>query len=92
VIRVQVELSDAGGNRSRLEVEAKSIERALEHVFASYPGWEARVVFPIDPEGYFVGDAAAMIRAEAAHRARERRLGVVRAPATTVTQAGRRHR
>jgi CTP:molybdopterin cytidylyltransferase MocA len=57
VIRIRVELSDPGGNRSSLEVEAKSIKRALEQVSASYPGWEARVAFPIDPEGFFVGGA-----------------------------------
>ena len=91
MIRIRVELNDSGGNRSSLKIEAKSIERALEQVLASYPGWEARIVFPIDPEDFFVGDAAAMIRAVAAHRARERTLGAVQAPATTVTQAGRRH-
>ncbi len=57
MIRIRVELSDPGGNRSSLEVEAKSIKRALEQVSASYPGYEARVVFPIDPEGFFVEDA-----------------------------------
>jgi hypothetical protein len=92
MIRVRVELSDAGGNRSSLEVEANSIERALEQASANYPDWVARVVFPIDPEAFFVGDAAAMIRVEAAHRAKERRVGVVRAPTTTVTQGGRCHR
>jgi mannose-1-phosphate guanylyltransferase len=66
VIRVRVELSDPGGNRSSLEVEAQSIERALERVSASHPGYEARVVFPIDPEGFFVGGAAVRtVRAEA---------------------------
>ena len=57
MIRIRVELSDPGGKRSSLEVEAESIRRALQQVSASYPGWEARVVFPIDPEGFFVGGA-----------------------------------
>ena len=57
MIRIRVELSDPGGKRSSLEVEAESIRRALQQVLASYPGWEARVVFPIDPEGFFVGGA-----------------------------------
>jgi hypothetical protein len=58
VIRVRVEVSDRAGTRSSLEVEAKSIEQGLEQVSASYPGWEVRVVFPIDPEDFFVGGAA----------------------------------
>ena len=57
MIRVRLELSDPGGNPSNLEVEAKSIERALEQVSASHPSCKARVVFPIDPEGFFVGGA-----------------------------------
>jgi hypothetical protein len=57
VIRIRVEFSDPGGNRSSLEVEAQNIEQALEQVSAIYPGREVRVVFPIDPEGFFVGGA-----------------------------------
>jgi hypothetical protein len=43
VIRVQVEVSNRAGERSSLEVQAESIERAVHQVLASYPGWEARV-------------------------------------------------
>jgi mannose-1-phosphate guanylyltransferase len=70
VIRVRVELSDGAGNRSGLEVEAESIERALRQASVSSPGWEARVVFPIDPEGFFVdgAPAAAAIEAQQARR------------------------
>jgi mannose-1-phosphate guanylyltransferase len=75
VIRVQVEVNNRAGDRSSLEIEAESIERALEQVLASYPGFEARVVFPIDPEAFFVGGAAATIRAEAR---RDDRRGVRR--------------
>jgi hypothetical protein len=93
VIRIRVELSDHGGNHSSLEVEAQNIEQALRQVSARYPGYEAKVVFPIDPEAFFVGDALAMIQVEATRRTEERGMGVVRAPTTaTVTQEGRRHR
>ena len=57
MIRIRVELSDPLGNRSSLEVEAQNIERALDKISASYPGCETRVVFPIDPEGFFEGGA-----------------------------------
>ena len=69
MIRIRVELSGPGGNRPSLEVVAQNIKLALEQVSASYPGREARVVFPIDPECFFVGGApAAAIEAQAAQR------------------------
>jgi hypothetical protein len=42
-------------NRARfaVAVQAKSIRRALSIVAARYPGSVARVIFPIDPEGFF---------------------------------------
>ncbi len=93
MIRIRGEVSDPGGNRSSLEVEAQNIARALEQVSASYPGCKTRVVFPIDPEGFFVRDALAIIQAEATRRAEQRGLGVFRAPTTaTEMQEGRRHR
>ena len=76
MIRVRVEVSDSGGNRSSLEVEAESIVRALEQVSASYPGWEARVVFPIDPEDFFLGGAPAAIGTEEARRGAQEGRGV----------------
>jgi mannose-1-phosphate guanylyltransferase len=72
VIRVQVEVSGPAGDHSNLEVQAESIERAVHQALARYPGCEARVVFPIDPEAFFVG-AAATIRAET-QRAERRRV------------------
>jgi mannose-1-phosphate guanylyltransferase len=63
VIRVQVELSGGSGDRFKVEVQAQSIEQAVRRVLASYPGCEARVLFPIDPEAFFNGgeDTAATI-------------------------------
>jgi hypothetical protein len=80
VIRVRVEVSDRAGNRSNLEVEAESIERALRQASARYSGWEARVVFPINPEGFFAGGAPAMIRAEVVRPPDERAHNLGGAP------------
>lgn len=53
VIRVSVEVC-SGAARFRAAVWAESIERALSLVRARYPGGEARVIFPIEPEAFFV--------------------------------------
>jgi mannose-1-phosphate guanylyltransferase len=52
LIRVSVEVC-SGSTRFRAAVWAKSIERALNLVKARYPGGEARVIFPIEPEAFF---------------------------------------
>ena len=64
MIRIRVEFSDPGGNCFSLVVEAQNIERALEQVSVIYPGREVRVVFPIDPEGFFA-DVAPVAAIEA---------------------------
>jgi hypothetical protein len=53
MIRVSVEVY-SGAARFRATVWAKSIECALSLVRARYPGGEARVIFPIEPEAFFV--------------------------------------
>jgi hypothetical protein len=40
-------------------VRAESIRRAVGIVNAYYPGANARIVHPIEPEAFFVRDAAA---------------------------------
>ena len=58
MIRISVEVGrDAA--RYRVAVQAESIERALEIVERQNPGCEAKVAFPIDPEGFFVWGTAA---------------------------------
>jgi hypothetical protein len=57
VIRVSVEICN-GANRFRAAVWAESIERALTVVTARYPGGETQVIFPIEPEAFFVGGIA----------------------------------
>ena len=54
MVRVSVEVRD-GASRLEVAVRARSISRALGLVAARYPKGDARVVFPIDPEGFFAG-------------------------------------
>jgi hypothetical protein len=49
-----------GAARYRVAVQAQSIGRALEIVEGQNPGCQAKVAFPIDPEAFFVRDAAAI--------------------------------
>jgi mannose-1-phosphate guanylyltransferase len=62
VIRVRVEVSGGSGDGFSVEVWAESIEEAVRQVLASYPGCEARVLFPIDPEAFFVGGGVRRLR------------------------------
>jgi len=52
MIRVSVEVI-SGGASFRVAVWAESIERAVRLAGGHYPGCEARVVFPIEPEAFF---------------------------------------
>jgi hypothetical protein len=61
VIRISVEVA-RGTGRYRVAVQAASIGRALEIVQRQNPDCQAKVVFPIDPEAFFVRDAAASAR------------------------------
>jgi hypothetical protein len=71
VIRVSVEVC-SGAARFRAAVWAENIERALRLVTARYPGGEARVIFPIEPEAFFVvggAPASEVVRLEAPEEA-----------------------
>jgi hypothetical protein len=57
MIRVCVEVREVSA-LFRVRVEAESISRALSIVKRHNPGRDVRVVFPIDPEGFFVGRPA----------------------------------
>jgi hypothetical protein len=59
-------------SRFRATVWAQSIERALSAVKARYPGGEVRVIFPIEPEAFFVDSvvpANEVVRLEALEEA-----------------------
>lgn len=54
MIEVSVEVSN-GSECSRVRVRAESIEHAVDLAKRRYAGREVRVVFPIEPEAFFVG-------------------------------------
>jgi hypothetical protein len=53
MIRVTVEINE-GALTYRVRVTAPSIERALEITGEGKPGRRVRLLFPMDPEAYFV--------------------------------------
>jgi hypothetical protein len=53
MIRVLVEVG-SGTDRFSVAVLAVSIEQAVSIAEAHYPGGEAQVVYPIEPEAFFV--------------------------------------
>jgi hypothetical protein len=56
VIKVSVEVRSATAH-FRVAVWAQSIEKAVSLVNGRYAGDEAKVVFPIEPEAFFVKGA-----------------------------------
>ena len=58
MVRISVEVT-GGATRFRVAVQAESVRRALEIAERRNPDRDARVVFPIDPEAFFVGDPSA---------------------------------
>jgi hypothetical protein len=59
VIRVSIQAISTGADRLSVSVRAESIRRAVSAVEGLYPGADVRVVYPIEPEAFFVRDAAA---------------------------------
>jgi hypothetical protein len=55
MIKIAIEVRSSAA-RFKVAWLAESIEGALEIARRYNPGKECRVVFPIDPEGFFVGD------------------------------------
>ena len=58
MVRISIEVS-SGAARFRVGVQASSIQRALNLVKGLYSTKDVKVVFPIDPEGFFVRDVVA---------------------------------
>lgn len=56
MVRVLIEVR-SGATRFDV-VWAESVERAVNLVRVSYPAYDARGNFPIDPEGFFAEDPA----------------------------------
>jgi hypothetical protein len=65
MIRISVQVS-SGAARFRVMVQAESIERALEIVARQNPGKACEVMFPIDPETFFVENSVVPLRQLAA--------------------------
>lgn len=69
-VKVSVEVR-SGTARFRVGVQAQSIREALGMVERRYPRGEVGIVFPIEPEGFFVEGPRALARIvdpERAHR------------------------
>lgn len=67
MIRVSLNIQ-SGAAHFRAAVWAESIERALSLADARYPGCKVKVLFPIDPEAFFVKGpvpASGIVRPEA---------------------------
>jgi hypothetical protein len=60
MIRISVHVS-SGTARFSVSIQAESIERALEIVARQNPGKDCEVVFPIDPETFFVDDVVGTV-------------------------------
>ena len=56
MIKISIEVRSSAA-RFKVALLAESIEGALELAKRYNPGKECKVVFPIDPESFFVGDA-----------------------------------
>lgn len=63
MIKVSIDVN-AGDDRSRVSVRAQSIRRALEIAGEKNPGCALGVVFPLDPESFFVREPAGGTTAE----------------------------
>ena len=62
MIRVSIEVVSGGADRLSVSVKAESIRRAISAVEGLYPGADVQVAYPIEPEMFFVRDAAASTR------------------------------
>jgi hypothetical protein len=55
MIKVSMKVGE-GATLSRATVQAESIREALSIASERYPGRDVRVIFPIDPEDFFIED------------------------------------
>jgi len=66
MIRVCIEVDSGTASPTTLSVRAECILRALEVAGEQNPGCALSVVFPLDPDTFFVRDTAEGIEAEIA--------------------------
>jgi hypothetical protein len=70
MVRVSIEVR-SGAARFRVGVQASSIQRAVSVVKGLHSASDVRVIFPIDPEAFFIEDALAqegLIEAGKSHK------------------------
>jgi hypothetical protein len=60
LVKVTVEVR-SGAARFRVGVQAPSIQRGVSLVRRLHPAGDVKVIFPIDPMGFFVKDPAARV-------------------------------
>ncbi len=81
MIRVSMEVRE-GTALSRATVQAESIREAVSITRGRYPGRDVRVMFPIDPEDFFIEGPAKSKQSRAEGDGRTRlsagRLSIVR--------------
>jgi hypothetical protein len=61
MVKVSVQVR-SGAARFRVGVQARSIREALSAVGRTYPNRDVRVMFPIEPEWFFVPEPSAPAR------------------------------
>ena len=66
MIRVYIEVDRGTERPTTLSVRAESILRALEVAGEQNPGCALNVVFPLDPDTFFVRDVSEGVEAEIA--------------------------
>jgi hypothetical protein len=66
MIRVCIEVDRGADRPTTLSVRAESILRALEVAGEQNPGCALNVVFPLDPDTFFVRDASEGVETEIA--------------------------
>jgi hypothetical protein len=63
MVRVRIEVECGGDGTTTLAVKAENILRALEIAGEQNPGCVLNVVFPLDPDTFFVRDGSEGVKA-----------------------------
>ena len=58
MVRVCIEVACGGSGTTTLAVKAENILRALEIAGEHYPGCTLNVVFPLDPDTFFIREGS----------------------------------
>ena len=74
LIQVVIEVR-SGAASFRVSVRAQSIRRAISLVRSNYPGAEASLVLPVEPESFFLGDDSDGAEQQETFRMPERLVG-----------------